>query len=40
MKKYRVREFSPIWWARIIFGACLFLGAFFSTYSQNARPTP
>jgi hypothetical protein len=29
MKKYRVREFSPIWWARIIFGACVFLGAFF-----------
>lgn len=29
MKKYRVREFSLIWWAKIIFGACLFFGVFF-----------
>ena len=30
MKKYRIREFSPLWWAKYIILSAILLGIFIS----------
>ena len=31
-KRYRIREFSPIWWAGFLLGSAAFVASFYALY--------